>query len=265
MADWVLNGSPMLSAYKWIAAMLIAALTLTTGYTSLRFIRRHQHFLQLGDALADGIFLGTALFHLLPESLDAFLKLFQAPIAISFALLGAIVGFLILFILEHTLLKQHTHTFPTYRVNAGLLVGILSLHAFIAGLAVGITHSTETLVALTLAILAHKGFESFALMVGLQRNHVHEKLNRSILQLFTCITPAGILLANLIETAVKTNLTNTLSALLNAFAAGSFLYIGTLHAGHEHFHPDKDPNKRYQKALATLSGVTAMGVLTLWF
>ncbi|WP_423062844.1 hypothetical protein [Candidiatus Paracoxiella cheracis] len=50
--------------YKWLTAGILAVITLSAGLASLHFIRRNQQLLEIGDAFADGIFLGAAVFHL---------------------------------------------------------------------------------------------------------------------------------------------------------------------------------------------------------
>ena len=88
-----------LIGFKWLTAALIALITLSAGYASLRFIQRYQHFLaiQIGDALADGIFLGAAAFHLFPQAINGLKKYIVFPIGVS--LLLTLCGFCFLFFL----------------------------------------------------------------------------------------------------------------------------------------------------------------------
>lgn len=71
--------------YKGSIAVIVVFVTLAAGFSSLRFMRRYQHFLAVGDAFADGIFLGAAAFHLFPDALQG--------IPIMLAILTISVGF----------------------------------------------------------------------------------------------------------------------------------------------------------------------------
>ena len=144
-----------------------------------------------------------------------------------------------------------------------MLVGILSVHAFIAGVALGISDMMTNVSVLLIAILAHKGFESFALMMGLHRSLKKEKKIKGILWAFTFVTPLGIILAALVQTFFQTQTANLITSLFSGFAAGSFLYIGTLHVGHNHFHPPRAPMKGYEKILTTLIGIATMGIVAI--
>lgn len=144
-----------------------------------------------------------------------------------------------------------------------MLVGILSVHAFIAGAALGISDTITNIFILLIVILAHKGFESFALMMGLHRSLKNEKQIKAILWAFTFVTPFGIILAALVQTFFQAQ-TALITSLFSAFAVGSFLYIGTRHAGHNHFHPPRAPMKGYEKILTTLIGIAAMGIVAIW-
>src|SRR5438876_54621 len=59
----------------------------------------HNHLLDLGDAFASGVFLGAALFHLLPESIHYFQQM-RPDLHYPMAELLAAGGFLLLLFLE---------------------------------------------------------------------------------------------------------------------------------------------------------------------
>ncbi len=259
-----------LFAFKGLIAAIIALVTVITGLVSLRFIHRYQHLLSLGDAFADGVFLGTAVFHLFPDAIESFPAWFSTLTSYLLAILLVMSGFSLLFVLEGTIIhweKEQRHELTnehTCKASAWMLIGILSVHAFIAGAALGISDAMRTVSILLIAILAHKGFESFALMMGLHRNLKQDVQVKSILWAFTFVTPLGIILAAFIESFLHTQAADIITGLFSAFAAGSFLYIGTLHGGHNHFHAPRDSTKRYEKIIATLLGITAMGIVAIW-
>lgn len=257
-----------LITYKILTAVLIAIITLLVGYASLRFARQEKHLLQLGDALADGIFLGVAAFHLFPNAIEVFGSFWHRSMSYPIALLCTLGGFCLLFILERSIIHQeHGHT-PNYQAtctaSAWMLTGILSVHAFIEGAALGISDQTGTVLVLLIAILAHKGFETYALVMGLHRNLPKEKATKRILLAFGFVTPLGILIASVVEHYLKTQMADLITGLFSAFAAGSFLYIGTLHTAHTHFHPARDRSGQWLKVGATLLGIAAMGIIAIW-
>lgn len=257
-----------LTTYKLLTAALIALVTLLIGLASLRFIRNKEHLLQVGDALADGIFLGVALFHLLPDAIGVFKQFWRKILAYPIALIVMIGGFCLLLILERTLIHQeyaeHRGTQIACTASAWMLASILSVHAFIEGIALGISDQTSTVLVLLIAILAHKGFETYALVMGLYRNLPQKKSAKNILWAFAFVTPLGILIASFIDHYLQNYVADLIAGLFSAFAAGSFLYIGTLHTAHTHFHPIRDRHDRYLKIIATTVGFVAMGIIAIW-
>ena len=248
-----------LFSYKGSIAVIITLVTLVSGFASLHFIRRYQHFLAVCDAFADGIFLGTAVFHVFPDALQ--------EIPILLAILITSVGFFLLFILErwiihHEKKRQAIANDHICTASGLMLVSILSVHAFIAGSALGVSDTKSNVSILLIAILAHKGFESFALMIGLHRSLKNEKKIKGILWTFTFVTPLGIILSALIQTFFQIQTANLITSLFDAFAAGSFLYIGTLHARHNHFHSPRT-TIGYEKILTTLISIAAMGIMAM--
>lgn len=259
------NIHPMsLMNYKWVTAGIITIVTFFTGFASLHFIKRYQRLLQIGDTFADGIFLGAAAFHLFPNAIRGLLLRFSALYALLFAFLFAACGFLLLFFLERWLMRREAEHLSTTTAGTWILAGVLSVHALIAGAALGISDTVMSISVLFIAILAHKGFESFALAMSLHRRWQHEIQPKVILFCFSFMTPIGIVLASLIGNSLQNVSADFLTSIFSAFAAGTFFYIGTLHATHNHFDPRVDPTSRYYKLLATFAGIGVMGVLAVW-
>ncbi len=255
---------PILKIY---VAGVIALITILSGYASLHFIRRHQHLLQLGDAFADGIFLGAAAFHLLPSAYTGFRLHLQPIAALVIILLILIAGFSLLFFIEQVVTQREHTTTQSQRCGASawMLTGILSTHAFIAGAALGISTTRVSVTILLIAILAHKAFESFALMMGLHRNANAGKTPSFILWMFAFVTPLGILLASWVDIHFQSAMGTSITSIFSTFAAGSFLYIGTLHDnGHEHFHPSRDRKHRHANLLMTSTGFILMGLVGIF-
>ncbi len=197
--------------------------------------------------LADGIFLGLALFHLLPE---AYFKLGGGEFVILKLALLCLLGYGILFFSTRF---EHRH-------SAWFLLAMLSLHATITGSVLGIANTFSEFFLMTFAILAHKGFETFALMTGLSRYWQDKTRLQLALCVFALMTPIGILLGGVLQYHLASSHQSVWLSYLNAVAAGTLLFIGISHShGHQH-----KALKKYQERLFTLSGMGLMALLALW-
>lgn len=186
----------------------------------------HDHLdLPIGESLATGIFLGAGLLHMLPDAATAFN---QAGYHYPFAFLIASSSFLLLLFIEHlsvTLEKAVSrHLLGSIAI---LTVIMLSIHSLLEGGAVGVARDLLTTLIIFVAIIAHKGAASFALALQLNRSTLSFTTKMAGFFAFITMTPIGIILGNwLIATTQATTL---LTPILSALAAGTFIYIGTLH------------------------------------
>lgn len=217
------------------------------GRLATRSLSRQHRVWQISDAFADGIFLGLALFHLLPS---AYLALGGGTeLALKLALLCAL-GYGILFFSTRF---EHRH-------SAWFLLGTLSLHASVEGSVLGIANTLSEFLLMTFAILAHKGFETFALMTGLKRYWPDKIRLQLALGMFSLMTPIGILLGGVLQYHLVANHETVWLSYLNALAAGTLVFIGISH-GHGPYHGGL---KKYQERLLTLGGMGLMALLALW-
>ena len=83
-----------------------------------------------------------------------------------------------------------------------------------------------------------------------------------LIVIFSLTTPAGIFLGKVIHNLTLSNRGNILSGCLDAFAAGTFLYISTLH--HTHFHKHAKDTQGMLEYLSLVAGAVAMGLVALW-
>lgn len=246
-----------LALYQSIAALLIFAVSIMTGFMLLRKrqeISRTEPA-QIGEAFASGVFLGTALFHLLPDAS----RLFGMSYNTSYPLAeGVCAGaFLIMLFLERLSLVapaiKTRHSIPY------ILTFILCIHALIEGAALGIGVTLSEIVMLFVAIIAHKASETFALCVALLRGQLPRLRIITIVSFFALMTPIGITLGNMLIHSANSTLT---AAWFNAFAAGTFLYISTLH--HVHFHEHAKDAQGLLEFFCLALGVAAMGLIAIW-
>ncbi len=247
--------------YKTIAGIVILITSLATVIypIKVRAHPKHHFFLELGDALASGIFLGAALFHMLPDATREFTKIFgdnHYPLAELFCA----AGFLILLFLER--LSQHSHKEQSKNTIPCILALILIIHALIEGAALGVNTTVSTALVIFIAIIAHKGSESFALAVILNRSSMTLTQIITIIGLFSIMTPLGILLGALLTESLQFKTGQLVTAGFNAFAAGTFLYMSTLH--HINHHQRSHRGEGMIEFAALLVGLSTMGVVALW-
>lgn len=248
-----------LIAYKIIAGILIFMTSLVAVIYPIKVRAQPEHkpSLEAADAFASGIFLGAALFHMLPDAIKVFsiaLNHTEYPLAELFCA----CGFLLLLFLERIskCIKQNSiHALPY------MIALILVIHSLIEGAVLGINTSFETASIIFLAIIVHKSSESFALAVILNPTQLALKSIIFIVALFSLMTPLGIWLGTML-TSIELKSTQLLTAGFNAFAAGTFLYMSTLH--HINHHQRMHESENLFEFLFLLAGMILMAILALW-
>lgn len=244
--------------YKLIAAILIFTISIVTALYPLTKKNTHVHFesLHLGEALASGIFLGAAFFHMLPDAIRIFQHLYTS-VTYPIPELICILGFLTLLFLERISLSTSAKNAIPY-----ILTLTLVIHALTEGAALGIGSTLSETIMLLIAIVAHKGSESFALCMTLLRHQVPTKRILTIVIMFSLMTPLGIALGETVNVFAYAPNGELIAAIFNAFAAGTFLYISTLH--HIHFHQHRQDTQGLLEFSSLVLGVVMMGVIALW-
>jgi len=248
--------------YKTLAGILIflTALVVVIYPLKLRITPKHNRSLELADAFASGIFLGAALFHMLPDAIQIFsatLKNNHYPLA---ELLCAI-GFLVLLFLER-LSNYFTHAKKNDDLLSYMFVLVLIIHALIEGMVLGINPAFATASIIFLAIIAHKSSESFALAVILNRSQLNLKKIIILILLFSSMTPLGIALGTTLDYSLRLNKGQLFIASFNAFAAGTFLYMSTLH--HINHHERQHEAENLLEFGMLLIGLMMMAALALY-
>jgi zinc transporter 1/2/3 len=250
-----------LIAYKVLAALLIFLTSIATVIHPLRkrSVSSHLESIELGEALASGIFLGAAFFHMLPDAIKTFSR-FDSALIYPVPEMICVGGFLLLLFLERLSLinasSRSKHSIPY------ILAIILIIHAIIEGAALGIGSTFSEAIMLFIAILAHKGSESFALCVTMLRHEIPSRRIMLVILLFAFMTPCGIALGTVINQFAFARNGELVAASFNAFAAGTFLYISTLH--HIRFHQHTEETQGMQEFACLVSGIVVMGVIALW-
>lgn len=248
---------------KIVAALSLFALSLIAGWWPSRHSQGRAHIKTL--AFANGVFLGAALFHLLPDA-DTSMRTHTALKNYPTALLICASTYVLFFILERGTQyalagRQSEHDYQ--RALAFLLTGLLSCHALAAGAALGSVTQIGELLVIYSAIIAHKSLTSLSLAVRLQHSPLSRGLQRTLIALFSSMTPLGIIMTSQLMQHLTFSHHALLSAFMNAFSAGTFLYLGTLHGSpwaklrQHHRHP-------LQPILIACAGLLLMAVLAIW-
>lgn len=178
----------------------------------------------MGESLASGIFFGAGLLHMLPDATQEFIK---AGYNYPFPFLIAAISFLLLLLLEHIGVSLRHRSNGLLSTIALIAAVMLSVHSLLEGAAVGLADNIATTVIIFIAIIAHKGAASFALAVNLNRSSLSTSNCLLAFIIFTVMTPLGILGGDWLLSTPNHNA--LLTPIFSSLAAGTFLYIGTLH------------------------------------
>lgn len=249
-----------LLTFKTVAATTIFLLTVIFGLLPSKIAKTRAHWLHLGDAFAGGVFLSAALLHLLPDANNQFKEILSKDDTYPFAYLICIVAFICLLIIERGISAyDKNREVKNKNLSSFLLVLLLGIHSLVEGAAIGAGNNLIETSMIFFAVIAHKGSESFALAVNLQRHLVSVASIKKIILLFALVTPLGIFIASLVTYLLQTGSGSLLNAVLNAVTAGTFLYLGT-----EHMLECDKPFEHSNEILALIIGITVMAVIAIW-
>jgi solute carrier family 39 (zinc transporter), member 1/2/3 len=211
----------------------------------------------IGEALAAGVFLGAGLIHMLGDAAQSFYRLgYDYPI--PFLITGMV--FLVFLLLEHIGKELYQHQGSNSSAFAILAMVMLSIHSFFTGAALGLGDSTSVVIMILLAITAHKWAESFALAIQINKSPLPLMTGLGLFGIFSLMVPAGILLGSMITHSLDHHALMT--PIFSAVAAGTFLYLGTLH-GLEQATLIKQCCNLHRFYFVML-GFTLMAVVAIW-
>ncbi|OGT64982.1 MAG: hypothetical protein A3J38_03110 [Gammaproteobacteria bacterium RIFCSPHIGHO2_12_FULL_45_9] len=228
---------------KLIAALCIFVLTLVGGLIPLLTrtdSRKMMRFFYWGDCFAAGIFMGVGLIHLLPDAITQFQVAYPA---VQFPVIPTVCAATLFFV---HLLEQKGGCHMCHHGLAArawlplLLTGLLSTHALVEGVALGISESTTRIALIFAAIFIHKWAESFVLGLNFRHNELPFQMTLPILVLFSSMTPLGIAGGAALDTLLSDHAIVLAQACISAIAAGTFIYVATLEP--ERAYPGRKPD-----------------------
>jgi zinc transporter 1/2/3 len=244
--------------FKPLALIIILVITVFAGILPFKKKLTSPYFdFPIGEAIACGVFLGAGLIHMLGDAASEFSA---AGYHYPFAFLICGSSFLLLLVLEHISRELYEHKHSTTQI-AILATIMLSVHSFLEGAALGISGSLATALILAIAIIAHKWAASFSLSLQINKSGLGFKVSIVCFSIFALMTPLGILLGDWVSSATG-NAHLLLTPIFSALAAGTFLYIGTLHGLQRATMIERCCNLR--EFLFMLSGFALMAVVAIW-
>lgn len=243
---------------KVIFAASIFMLSLVSGLASLKIYRQGSQLSIISDAISSGIFLGAALLHMLPDAVTKFGELSNHEYPIAYLI--CLITFVILLFLERGLSTYGNNLRKTGKtVIPTFLVGLLAAHSIVEGAAIGANSSLLGAMAIFIAVFAHKGSESFALTINLQRLAIAKNTIKKTIVVFSMTTPLGILIASYILAITDTNSGGITLAIFNSIAAGTFLYLST-----EHLIEGEKSFGNLHEVIALILGVGLMALVAVF-
>ena len=235
-------------------ACSIFLLSVVSGWLPARVRTYNKRFLGISNAFASGVFLGAALLHLLPDAVSKFELFYAGDYPLVYLI--CIVTFILLLVMERLVNIYDERVSSNSIAIPAFLISLLTIHSLIEGATIGVSSNILEATTIFVAVFVHKGSESFALAVSLNRFKVKTATIKKTIVLFSLMTPLGILTTSTAGHFFSGILAEQLTAVLNAVAAGTFLYLGTEHL----VEGEKSFEKAYE--IATLSlGVAVMAIV----
>ena len=248
-----------LSTFKLFSALIILVVSIIAGIIPLKHFlsNRANYEFPAAEALASGFFLGAALLHMLNEANSEFISLgFKYP----FAYLLAGIVFLFLLFLEHLAREISEHNGVRSVLFVVIAVSMMSFHALFEGIALGLRERISLAIIVFIAIIAHKWVESFSLSLQITKNYISKGFGILLFITYVLMTPLGILFGSAIQDSFQNY--HVLEPIFGSLAAGTFLYIGTLHGLNRSVLIEKCCN--FKEFTFVVLGFTIMAIVVIW-
>lgn len=144
-----------------------------------------------------------------------------------------------------------------------IFFSVVSLESVISGSAMGVATKFIGALVVFIAIVTHIWAEAFALMASVLKAGFTDKEAFRIAIYYALMTPAGTFMGMILQQALKDNIeaTKIISAVLMAFAAGTFLYVAIVELIAEEF---ESLDNKWTKLNFMLLGFAFMTVLAAW-
>ncbi|AJI74230.1 ZIP Zinc transporter family protein [Francisella philomiragia subsp. philomiragia ATCC 25015] len=247
-----------MSSFQLTVLLVILVVTAISGiYPFVKKANNQDGFhFPVGEALASGVFLGAGLIHMLGDSAGDFSEL---NIDYPFPFLIAGITILLFLLLEHiggALSKSNKGNLSFMAIMATIM---LSIHSFFEGAALGLSEELSVALVIFLAIIAHKWAASFALAISINKTSLRFLARLILFIIFVFMTPLGILFGQAAHNYVSNPF---VEPTFTAIAAGTFIYMGTLH-GLDRSVLIKDCCNTKQYSFVII-GFSIMAIVAIW-
>ncbi|MBA2655279.1 MAG: ZIP family metal transporter [Gammaproteobacteria bacterium] len=249
-----------LITFKVVAGIVIFIVSMLAGLLPMHMGHFHEGSRHLTDSITNGIFLGAAIFHMIPDSQAGFAAL--GMINYPYAILLCLAGFIFLQLIKYLTL-YFNKAGDSSKLNGTMILIVLCIHSIIEGATLGINTTVANAFVIFIAIIAHKSCDSFALASTLKRYMILPNYNVLIVAIYALMTPFGIAIASTIIGALENNTGILVESSLNALAAGTFIYIGALDALIQQFKVRR-LKQNVEDFSALVLGMGFMGFLAIW-
>lgn len=249
-----------LITFKIMASIFIFIVAMLAGLLPLQVTHFHSGSRHFTDSITNGIFLGVAIFHMLPDAQAGFTSLGFTDY--PYALLLCFSGLIILQIVKYITLYFNQAS-DNSRLNGIMILIILCIHSIIEGATLGINTTITNAFVIFIAIMAHKSCDSFALATTLKRYDLLPNYHLALIIVYALMTPLGIAIASSIISVLSNKTGILVESSLNAVAAGTFIYIGALDAIIQQFRV-KSLKQNFFDFCALTAGMGLMGLLAVW-
>ena len=230
------------SMFGWMIPMVSEALAW----------RKARWVMSLLNAFSGGVFLSAGLTHFFPHLIEYQEQVKISPTGYPAGFALALTGYLAVFFVERVLFHIHNHSVhsdghddhccetdsKTISGHEGqgcgdslteeqkkrpyILLGAISVHSCLAGLALGVQKSRNNILTLFTAIAAHKAPAALSIGASFVKGKANRTVSLTSMIFFSLTTTCGIFIGiGLGSVSVETVL------VLEALASGTFLYGGT--------------------------------------
>ena len=247
-----------LNFYALLMAFAVLIITVISGiFPFFKRLNNPSGFsFPIGEALANGVFLGAGLIHMLGDSASDFNSL-NIDYPYPFLIAGVTILFFLL--MEHIGVGASKSNKTSSSTLAVIATIMLSIHSFFAGAALGIATSAALAWVVFFAIIAHKWAASFALSLTINKAKLNFNMRVLLFVVFCAMAPVGILFGQVAQSYFTNPL---IEPIFTAIAAGTFIYMGTLHGLERSVLITDCCNTR--EYTFVIIGFTIMAVVAIW-
>jgi len=224
----------LLTSFQWFSLFCILLIGFAGGYFPLihQKVSGQTPAFPLGQAFTTGVFLALSLTMMLPAGYSLLGKALP-NISYPIASLIALLLYLVLLAMEH----MTTHVQESRSSDTGvhssraipiIMTVMIAIPSFFLGTALGISHDTAAIL-IFLAVVVHKGSAGFALALKIACSTLSRRQGLLLFSLFAFATPIGILVGSDVQHYLQGQSLLLIKGIIMSMAAGTFLYMGTIH------------------------------------